>query len=55
MNAGNFSCGVFVDLKKSTVDHGILLQKLGHYGFRGLINDWFRSYLQENTSDGNWK
>ena len=22
-----------------------MLQKLAHYGFRGLINDWFRSYL----------
>ena len=47
MDAGKFSCGVFVDLKKAfdTVDHGILLQKLAYYGFQGLINDWFRSYL----------
>ena len=30
MDAGKFSCGVFVDLKKAfdTVDHGILQQKL---------------------------
>ena len=51
MDAGKFSCGVFVDLKKAfdTVDHSILLQKLAHYGFRGLINDWFRSYLQERA------
>ena len=48
MDAGKFSCGVFVDLKKvfDTVSHGILLQKLAHCGFRGLINDWFTSYLQ---------
>ena len=32
-----------------TVDHGILLLKLAHYGFRGLINDWLRSYLQERA------
>ena len=51
MDAGKFSCGVFVDLKKAfdTVDHGILLKKLAHYGFRGLINDWFSSYLQERV------
>ena len=35
---------VSVDLKKAfdTFDHGIMLQKLAHCGFRGLINDWFR-------------
>ena len=47
MNKGMLSCGVFIDLQKAfdTVDHHILLQKLNHYGIRGIINDWFCSYL----------
>ena len=43
-----FSCGVFIDLKKAfdIVDHKSLLDKFYHYGFRGIKNKWFLSYLQ---------
>ena len=43
--------GVFIDLKKAfdTVDHSILLHKLDFHGFWGIIDVWFRSYLQDRT------
>ena len=48
MDAGAFSCGVFIDLKKAfdTSDHSILIHKLDFYG---VYNVWFRSYLQDRT------
>jgi len=44
-------CGVFIDFKKAfdTVDHNIVLDKLNFYGFCGLINQWFSSYLNNHT------
>ena len=51
LDDGQFSCGIFIGLEKAfdTVSHDILLEKLNHYGIRGIANDWFRSYLSERT------
>ena len=47
LDAGNYTAGVFVDLKKAfnTVDHNILLEKPDCYGIRGVAKNWFESYL----------
>ena len=49
LDQNEVSCGIFIDLQKAfdTVNHEILLHKLNYYGFRGVVNDWFRSYLHE--------
>ena len=47
IDKGNYCIGVFMDLSKAfdTIDHHILLQKLYHYGIRGIALKLFENYL----------
>ena len=43
-----FVFGTFIDLQ-DTVNHDILMEKLAHYGIRGLANSWLSSLLKNGA------
>ena len=47
LDRNEYAIGIFLDLEKAfdTIDHNILLNKLEYYGFRGHVNTYIKSYL----------
>ena len=45
---GEYAIGIFLDVEKAfdSINHSILLHKLAHYGFRGHVNSFLKSYLE---------
>ena len=50
-NKNIHSSSIFLNLSKAfdTLNHGVLLKKLEAYGICGLINEWFKSYLNNRS------
>ena len=51
LDRGNCTVGTFLGFQKAfdTVNHKILLGKLNCYGMRGIVLDWYSSYLTNRS------
>ena len=51
LNNKKYCIGIFIDLSKAfdTIDHKLLITKIEYYGIRGIVLDWFISYLSNRT------
>ena len=54
--SGEYTVVTFLDLSKAfdTVNHAIFINKLNHYGFRGITNLWFKDYLSDRSQFVNY-
>ena len=51
LDDNKYACSIFIDLQKAfdTANHSILVDKLNHYGVRGVGNNWFKSYFSDRS------
>ena len=42
-----YGLGIFIDMREAfdTISHGALIRKRKIYGIRGIVTNWFESYL----------
>lgn len=51
LSEGNVCAAILIDIKKcfDLIDRDILIKKLEHYGCRGVVINWFKSYYENRS------